>query len=667
LEQLPTLDLSFQTSPFTLQTSTDELPKPLRHLSVANILRTVFPKVQAKLKSRAQWILHQVKRCRTSELGAHRYACEPCGRILKVYNSCGERHCPLCHGGQRDAWIEINQPRLIPNTPYLQLVFTLPNKFSNLILANRKLLYRLLMKTAWDEIKRILRKLGIQPSAMIVLHTWNQRLKHHPHVHVLIPMAGISLDGTSWLSIENDPQFKAGTNWKLSKRFRQTFCRRLNLLNQRGKLNLPGNLACLKPTQTHFSKDHVSPMQQWLKPIAPHGFRVFIQPPPQFDVQPKSTTAPSSPSSNRIACLPKRLLKYLARYIGGGPIADHRLVRWEHGLVTFLARSSEDEEADQQLMLFADDDLPLQSTATPAQLTVTDDDLLLQSTATASQLSTKNQELSTKNSAAITGVNLPLSITKSKTEITISEEEFVRRWTIHILPKYFMRVQHYGATSRRKGTEYLAQCRKMLGIEEPGANRLNPAETVLATAAQIQSGEAYPNQLSEGIATQSNDAIEPVSTESQNLDEPNRCEASSTLDEASAEQQAASATTPAGQPQSASLIPEEVAEVFRLAYGPGPEEKPYEPTWKCTKCGKQMQCLEFQHRPSWKIVLADFLLKTSDEIQATLWTEEELRSLRDPAIKHWSIEPRTKNQEQRSFEPSTRHQEQRSFEPRTKN
>jgi hypothetical protein len=119
-----------------------------------------------------------------------------------------------------------------------------------------------------------------------------------------------------------------------------------------------------------------------------------------------------------------------------------------------------------------------------------------------------------------------------------------------------MRVQHYGATSRRKGTEYLAQCRKLLRIEEAEANAA--ADTTSKTADD---------------------------------DQP-----------------------------------------FELVNESEAEEKPYEPTWKCTKCGKQMQCLEFQHRPSWKIVLADFLPKTSDEIQATLWTEEELRSLRDSAI-----------------------------------
>jgi hypothetical protein len=417
----------------------------------------------------------------------------------------------------------------------LQIVFTLPDKLSNLILANRGVLYRLLMKTVWDELKRIMRKLGIRPSAMLVLHTWNQRLKHHPHIHVLIPMAGISLDGTSWVSIENDPQFQAGTNWPLSKRFRQTFCRRLNLFNQRGRLNLPGTLKCLKPTELQSPKNHVSPMQEWLQPIAPHGFRVFIQPPPQFRV---ASPSASTTTDQQLSCPPDRLLKYLACYVGGGPIADHRLVRWENGKVTFLARSREDEKEDEQMLLFSDSD----------------------PSSDAASESSRRSPLATRH---CTGINLPLSVTKSKEEITISEQEFVRRWAIHILPKYFMRVQHYGATSRRKGTEYLAQCCKML---------------------EISDAESANAKVDKKSGAKSKD-------------------------------------------ESKSPSADDLEDVLKLMYGKEEEEKPYEPTWKCTKCGKLMKCLEFQLRPSWKIILADFMPQSSNEIQTRLWTADEIRNL----------------------------------------
>jgi hypothetical protein len=304
-----------------------------------------------------------------------------------------------------------------------------------------------------------------------------------------------------------------------------------------------------------------TPMQQWLEPIAPHGFRVFVQPPPQFDVV---SANPSKPQ--RLACLPERLLNYVGRYVGGGPIAGHRLVRWENGYVTFLARSRDEEEEDGQLMLFSTDQPD--NNPTPE---------------------TKHQEPSTNNStaknSAATGINLPLSVTKSKEEITISEEEFVKRWAIHILPKGFMRVQHYGATSRRKGTEYLAKCRKMLGIEEPAATSSKDSKSA-----------------------KSKDKSKPLSAD-------------------------------------------DLEDVLKLMYAQEQEEKPYEPTWKCTKCGKLMECLQFQLRPSWRVIFERHNPQADKDTQQWLWSASELYALRNGATEHSATDPerKTKNQEQRSY------------------
>jgi hypothetical protein len=102
------------------------------------------------------------------------------------------------------------------------------------------------------------------------------------------------------------------------------------------------------------------------------------------------------------------------------------------------------------------------------------------------------------------------------------------------LAQIFMCVQHYGATSRREGTEYLPQCRKLLGISE------------------TESANAKVDKKS---GAQSKD-------------------------------------------KSKSTTADDLEVVLKLMYGKVEEEKPYEPTWKCTKCGKLMKCLEFQLRPS---------------------------------------------------------------------
>ncbi len=67
-----------------------------------------------------------------------------------------------------------------------------------------------------------------------------------------------------------------------------------------------------------------------------------------------SQSSVSSPPTSsipllRIAVPPVRLLRFLARYVGGGPISESRLVRWEYGNVTFLSRRRDDEKEDEQL------------------------------------------------------------------------------------------------------------------------------------------------------------------------------------------------------------------------------------------------------------------------------------------------------------------------------
>ena len=106
-----------------------------------------------------------------------------------VLEPCGERHCPLCSGGRKQQWLDATAQRLSPQTSYLQVVFTVSDRLIPLFTANPERMYRLLMKVAWDQLERELIAAGVQPGAIIVLHTWNQRLQLHPHLHCLIPVA----------------------------------------------------------------------------------------------------------------------------------------------------------------------------------------------------------------------------------------------------------------------------------------------------------------------------------------------------------------------------------------------------------------------------------------------------------------------------------------------
>ena len=100
---------------------------------------------------------------------------------------------------------------------------------------------------AWKTIKKLLKKLGIQAAATIVLHTWNQRLGVHVHVHVLIPAGGLSQDRTHWIELNEsdlnltEPDRKAGhvgNQIELGQWFRKLMINGIVRLYRRGELKL---------------------------------------------------------------------------------------------------------------------------------------------------------------------------------------------------------------------------------------------------------------------------------------------------------------------------------------------------------------------------------------------------------------------------------------------
>lgn len=89
-----------------------------------------------------------------------------------MYNSCGDRHCPQCGGARRAEWSGKASEVILPGVPYFQVVFTLPDKLSPLILGNRASLYNLLFQSAWRALKtQVLRTGKFHPAALMVLHT----------------------------------------------------------------------------------------------------------------------------------------------------------------------------------------------------------------------------------------------------------------------------------------------------------------------------------------------------------------------------------------------------------------------------------------------------------------------------------------------------------------
>ena len=146
-------------------------------------------------------VMSALSRCRTGTLGGHVYRCDHCGAERIAYNACRDWHCPACLGHKRAAWLQARTAELLP-VPYFHVVFTVPAEVAALALGNKKVLYGILFRAAAQTLQRIARDrrhLGATIGFLAVLHTWTQTLRHHPHVHCVVPGGGLAPDGTRWI------------------------------------------------------------------------------------------------------------------------------------------------------------------------------------------------------------------------------------------------------------------------------------------------------------------------------------------------------------------------------------------------------------------------------------------------------------------------------------
>src|ERR1700745_2460337 len=180
-------------------------------------------------------VLTAIERCRTAALGGHLDECAHCGHRVISFNSCRNRHCPKCQANARDRWLTARQRELLP-TRYVHVVFTLPHELAPLALQNKKLLYHLLLQTSAAtllEVARDPKHPGGGMGFFSVLHTWNQKLEHHPHVHCVVPAGGLSLARTHWIQ----PRYPFFLPVKvLSRVFRGKFVAALKRSFRQGKL-----------------------------------------------------------------------------------------------------------------------------------------------------------------------------------------------------------------------------------------------------------------------------------------------------------------------------------------------------------------------------------------------------------------------------------------------
>ncbi len=290
-------------------------------LTVAEILRCGAAEYIKRHPSQAapqvQSTLAKLSLCRTAALKGRKYRCGTCPHECIVYNSCGDRHCPQCSGAKRSDWIDSSSLLILEGVDYYQVVFTLPSELSRLSLGNRKPIYDLLFRSAYAALKQTIEsEQGYDPAALMVLHTWNQKLDAHAHVHAIVPGGGPALDGSGWKVSLRDGDLESVGQYLVDKEalrsvYRDKFLSGLQRLWKSGKLKLSGEFAPLQSEQAF--KDFIDSLGSvtWVS---------YIEPPPTAD------------------CSPTHVLKYLGRYLTGGPISDRRIVSADEGQVTFLAR-----------------------------------------------------------------------------------------------------------------------------------------------------------------------------------------------------------------------------------------------------------------------------------------------------------------------------------------
>jgi Putative transposase/Transposase zinc-binding domain len=212
-------------------------------LEVADIFRdhgAAWRKANAGHVSLGQLkVMSAIESCRTAVLGGHVARCEDCAHQVIAYNSCRNRHCPKCQGAAAKRWLAERRSELLP-LPYYHLVFTLPAAIGDIAYQNKAAIYDLLFKASAETVLTIAadpKHLGARIGVISVLHTWGSALTHHPHVHMIVPGGGISLDGQSWASCR--PGFFLPVR-VLSRLFRRLFLEKLVAAHAAGRLQFFG-------------------------------------------------------------------------------------------------------------------------------------------------------------------------------------------------------------------------------------------------------------------------------------------------------------------------------------------------------------------------------------------------------------------------------------------
>jgi hypothetical protein len=232
-------------------------------IEVADIFRAAgdsYRAAQAGHLSLAQLkVMSAIRNCRTAALGGHLEGCEDCGHLRIAYNSCRNRHCPKCQGVAARQWLAAREADLLP-VGYFHVVFTVPAEVADIAFQNKAAVYDLLFQAASETMVTIAadpRHLGVRIGITAVLHTWGSAMTHHPHIHMVVPGGGISLDRERWVS--SRARFLLPVR-VLAKLFRRLFLAKLQQLHASGRLQFFGRRADLSDRRAFLR--HLAPLRK---------------------------------------------------------------------------------------------------------------------------------------------------------------------------------------------------------------------------------------------------------------------------------------------------------------------------------------------------------------------------------------------------------------------
>jgi DNA-directed RNA polymerase subunit M/transcription elongation factor TFIIS len=310
--------------------------------------------------SKEQWkVYNAIINCKTKELGIHTITCEECGDIIIGFNSCRNRHCPMCQAYKREQWIKKESSNLL-NCPYFHIVTTIPSELNEITLYNKKLIYNILFKANSKSILELCEDpkwLGAKVGITSILHTWGQTIEFHPHIHSIVTSGGIK--NNKWIQTDKEYLIKVQV---LSSLFKGKFLSMLKSIHN--DLVFPPKLSYLK----NFKQ-----FNNFLRPLYSKDWITYIEPP-------KGS--------------PENVIEYIGRYSFRVAISNERIKDISNNKITFEYKDYKDN---------------------------------------------------------------------SKIKLmTISSEEFIRRFLLHVLPDNFTKIKHYGLLTNRNKSVIIKLCRILI-------------------------------------------------------------------------------------------------------------------------------------------------------------------------------------------------------------